>query len=69
MQTQTVFVDKAPFKEGNGVVRFDPGFEITVQSDPIGVSYGPGVCGPVPELRSLEPIRRSLMDPDRISRT
>ena len=45
-------------------MRFDPGFEIIVQSDPMEFSYGTGVYGPTPELRSLEQIRGSLMDPD-----
>lgn len=43
---------------------FDPGFSITVRSDPMGFVYGPGVTGPVPELRTLEAIRPSLMDKD-----
>lgn len=45
-------------------MRFDPGFEIAVQLDPIGFVYGSGVIGPTPELRSFEQIRYSLMDAD-----
>ena len=41
---------------------FDPGFGITVMTDPMGFVYGPGVAGPDPELRSLDAIRPSLMD-------
>ena len=43
---------------------YDPGFSISVFTDPMGFSYGPGVSGPVPELRSLDAIRPSLMDKD-----
>lgn len=43
---------------------FNSGFPIAVKSDPMGFSYGEGVCGPSPELRALEQIRGSLMDPD-----
>ena len=43
---------------------FDPGFDITVTTDPMGFVYGPGVIGPDPELRSLDAIRPSLMDRD-----
>ena len=42
---------------------FDPGFKITVRTDPMGFSYGDDVTGPVPELRSLDAVRPSLMDP------
>lgn len=45
-------------------MRFDPGLEITVRSDPMGFVYGPGVTGPVPEVRRLDAIRPSLMDPE-----
>ena len=43
---------------------FDPGFPITVLSDPMGFVYGPGVAGPAPELRTLDAIRPSLLEPD-----
>lgn len=42
---------------------FDPGFPITVKTDHMGFIYGKGVYGPNPELRSLDSIRPSLMDP------
>lgn len=45
-------------------MNFDPGFSITVLSDPMGFVYGEGVYGPIPELRSLEQIRQSLQDPN-----
>ena len=41
----------------------DPGFDITPTYGPLGFSYGPTAFGPVPELRSLDAIRPSLMDP------
>ena len=45
-------------------MEFDPGFSITVKSDPMGFSYGGDTYGPQPELRTLDAIRPSLMDPD-----
>ncbi len=42
---------------------FDPGFDITATYDPLGFSFGPGVFGPEPELRTLDAIRASLRDP------
>lgn len=41
----------------------DPGFDIRPTVAPMGFEYGPGVFGPVPELRSLDAIRPSLRDP------
>ncbi|MEI8082822.1 MAG: glucose-6-phosphate isomerase family protein [Actinomycetes bacterium] len=41
----------------------DPGFDIAVTVDPMGFTYGPGVFGPAPELRRLDAIRPSLLDP------
>lgn len=45
-------------------MRFDPGFPITVSQEPMGFQYGRGVTGPTPELRALDAIRPSLMEPD-----
>ncbi|MBQ8935969.1 MAG: hypothetical protein IJ049_06225, partial [Oscillospiraceae bacterium] len=33
------------------VMEFDPGLSLTVRQDPMGFDYGPGVIGPVPEVR------------------
>jgi glucose-6-phosphate isomerase, archaeal len=43
--------------------RFDPGLAVEPRVDTSGFSYGPGVFGPVPELRRLDQIRSSLRDP------
>jgi len=43
---------------------FDPGINIEFLRDPLGFRYGPGVCGPKPEYRSLDAIRASLRDPN-----
>lgn len=45
-------------------MNFDTGIPIIVKSDPMGFVYGKGVVGPEPELRSLNAIRKSLMDPN-----
>ena len=42
---------------------FDPGFDIDVTVDPMGFTYGSGVFGPELELRHLDAIRPSLLDP------
>lgn len=44
-------------------MKFDPGFAISVENNPMRFSYGAGVYGPEPELRTLDQIRPSLMDP------
>lgn len=41
----------------------DPGFDIRPTTAPMGFRYGPGVFGPQPELRTLDAIRPSLLDP------
>lgn len=43
---------------------FYPGFEIYPLYDPMGFIYGDGVKSPIPENRSLDSIRASLLDPD-----
>jgi glucose-6-phosphate isomerase len=44
-------------------MKFDPGINIQPVSDPLGFNYGNGVFGPVVELRRLDDIRISLLDP------
>lgn len=44
--------------------QFDPGFDIRVTEHPMGFVYGTGVFGPEVENRTLNEIRKSLMDPD-----
>jgi glucose-6-phosphate isomerase, archaeal len=44
-------------------VNFDPGLDVQTTHDPLGFRFGPGVFGPKPEMRSLESIRPSLLDP------
>lgn len=41
-----------------------PGFDIQPARNPMGFRYGPGVFGPECELRSLDAIRPSLLDPE-----
>jgi len=43
---------------------FNPGFEIYSTYDPLGFQYGKDVFGPEVENRSLDAIRKNLMDPD-----
>lgn len=44
--------------------RFDPGFDIRLHPQNLAFEYGPDVFGPVPELRRLDEIRKSLRDPN-----
>lgn len=43
---------------------FDPGLRVTLRPGELAFDYGPGVIGPVPEMRRLQDIRQSLRDPD-----
>lgn len=43
---------------------FDPGFDIMPSEGALGFTYGPGVFGPQVENRTLDSIRKSLMDPE-----
>jgi glucose-6-phosphate isomerase len=43
---------------------FNPGLDVDVREDPIGIEYGADVIGPEPELRRLDSIRPSLRDPN-----
>ncbi len=47
-------------------MRFDPGLDVDVREDPIGIGYGADVIGPEPELRRLDSIRPSLRDPNSL---
>ncbi len=42
---------------------FDPGFDIAPKEDSLGFIYGEGTFGPEVENRTLDSIRKSLMDP------
>lgn len=43
---------------------FNHGLDIEITTDPIGFKYGSNCFGPEPELRTLDSIRKSLMDPN-----
>ncbi|MGN1210050.1 MAG: glucose-6-phosphate isomerase family protein [Candidatus Cryptobacteroides sp.] len=43
---------------------YDPGFGIAPLENGLGFVYGPGVFGPEVENRTLDSIRKSLMDPN-----
>ncbi len=45
---------------------FNPGFEITPVTNPMGFEYGKNSFGPKVEIRTLDAIRSSLFDPDCI---
>lgn len=45
-------------------MKFYPGFDITPTDQPLGFQYGKGVFGPQVENRSLDSIRKNLMDPN-----
>ncbi len=47
-------------------MEFNPGFHIKPTYQPLGFEYGQGVFGPQVENRSLDAIRKNLMDPDCI---
>jgi glucose-6-phosphate isomerase len=51
------------FREGR-LLNFDPGFDITPTSEPLGFEYGKDCFGPRSELRPLDAIRLSLRDPN-----
>lgn len=44
-------------------VNFDAGVDVITKTDPLGFAYGPGVFGPEAEIRSLDAIRWSLLEP------
>jgi len=45
-------------------MKFYPGFDIQISSEPMNFIYGKNVFGPVPEIRCLDDIRSSLANPD-----
>jgi glucose-6-phosphate isomerase len=45
-------------------MKFNPGLDISPTTNPMGFVYGAGCFGPVVENRSLDAIRKSLLDPD-----
>ena len=42
---------------------FDPGLDVTPRAGDLGFDYGPDVMGPAAEMRRLDAIRKSLLDP------
>jgi glucose-6-phosphate isomerase, archaeal len=44
-------------------LEFDPGLPIRLSEKALAFEYGPGICAPSPEMRSLDAIRPSLRDP------
>ncbi|HEX4008024.1 MAG TPA: glucose-6-phosphate isomerase family protein [Acidobacteriaceae bacterium] len=50
--------------ESRAALQFDPGLAIRLRADSLAFEYGESVFGPAPELRRLNDIRRSLLDPD-----
>src|SRR5882762_6347549 len=42
---------------------FNPGLDMRLSERSLSFSYGPSCFGPEPEMRSLDAIRRSLLDP------
>ena len=46
----------------DSMLRF--GLDVRISDSPMGFGYGNDVIGPLPEIRTLEQIRRSLRDPD-----
>lgn len=45
-------------------MKFNPGFDIQPTYQPLGFHYGENVFGPVVENRTLDAIRKNLMDPE-----
>jgi glucose-6-phosphate isomerase len=45
-------------------MHFYPGFDIHPTTKPMGFDYGPGIFGPEVENRTLDSIRKSLLDPN-----
>lgn len=43
---------------------FDPGIPLRLSAGELSFEYGPGLEGPLPEIRRLDAIRASLRDPD-----
>jgi glucose-6-phosphate isomerase, archaeal len=47
----------------NKEMKFNPGFDIEPTIHPFGFKYGKGIFGPQVEIRTLDAIRNSLMNP------
>lgn len=45
-------------------MEFNPGFDIQATYNPLGFKYGKNTFGPVVENRTLDDIRKNLMEPD-----
>ena len=45
-------------------LEFDPGLPLRLAENTLEFAYGPGMFGPEPEMRRLNAIRPSLLDPD-----
>ncbi len=45
-------------------LEFDPGFDVVISDSALSFEYGQGVFGPRPEMRRLDAIRPSLLDPN-----
>ena len=45
-------------------MKFPTGLDLCIRDDELAFQYGPGVFGPVPEMRRLDDIRKSLRDPE-----
>jgi glucose-6-phosphate isomerase len=45
------------------LVKFDPGFDVSVSSQPLGFGFGETAFGPQSEMRSLAALRPALRDP------
>jgi glucose-6-phosphate isomerase len=43
---------------------FNPGLDLQLEEQGLGVHYGSGTFGPAPEMRRLDAIRQSLLDPN-----
>lgn len=43
---------------------FDPGLDLRISDTALTFEYGPGMFGPQPEMRRLDAIRPSLLDPE-----
>jgi glucose-6-phosphate isomerase, archaeal len=46
------------------MMKFPTGLDLCIRDDELAFQYGPGVFGPVPEMRRLDDIRKSLRDPE-----
>ena len=47
----------------SSALEFDPGIDLRISDTALTFEYGPGMFGPLPEMRRLDAIRPSLLDP------